>query len=99
MPTDHLIEELSLAAAHQATLVAQLKARYAGEGSSSAQKDEEIALLKAQLVDAHAEVESTNMYAQKLAEENMSLLARVSQERAAFTEYKATCLWVLKYME
>ena len=80
-------------------LVAQLKARYAGEGSSSAQKDEEIALLKAQLASAHAEVESTNLYAQKLAEEKMSLLARVSQERTAFTEYKATCLWVLKYME
>lgn len=63
VPTDHLIEELSLAAAHQATLVAQLKARFAGEGSSSAQKDEEIALLMAQLADAHAEVESTNLYA------------------------------------
>ena len=85
VPTDHLIEELSLAAAHQATLVAQLKARYAGEGSSSAQKDEEIALLKAQLASAHAEVESTNQYAQKLAEEKMSLLARVSQEHVAAT--------------
>ena len=42
-----LIEELSVATAHQATLVAQLKAQYASEGSSSAHKDEEIALLKA----------------------------------------------------
>ena len=88
-----------MAAAHQATLVAQLKARYAGEGSSSAQKDEEIALLKAQLADARAQVESTDLYAKKLAEEKMSLLAQVSQERAALTDYKATCLWVLKYME
>jgi hypothetical protein len=39
VPTDHIIEELGLAAAHQATLVAQLKARYAGEVSRSVQKD------------------------------------------------------------
>ena len=99
VPTDHLIEDLDLAAAHQATLVAQLKVRYDGEGSRSVQKDEEIALLKAQLADARAQVESTDLYAKKLAEEKMSLLAQVSQERATFTEYKATCLWVLKYME
>lgn len=42
-----LIEELGLAVARQATLVDQLKARYAGEGSNSAAKDEEIAQLKA----------------------------------------------------
>ena len=41
------------------------------------QKDEEITLLKAQLDDARAEVESTNSYAKKLAEEKMSLLAQV----------------------
>ena len=99
MPTEQLIEELSLAAAHQAALVAQLKAKYAGEGSSSAQKDEEIALLKAQLASAHAAVESTNAYAQKLADEKMSLFAQVSQERSAFVQYKSTCLWGLKYME
>jgi hypothetical protein len=51
------------------------------------------------LADAHAEVESTNLYAHKLAAEKISLLVRVSQERAAFTEYKSTYLWVLKYME
>ena len=45
VPTDHLIEELGLAAAHQASLVAQLQSRYAGEGSRCVQKDEEIALL------------------------------------------------------
>jgi hypothetical protein len=56
-------------------------------------------LLKAQLASAHAEVESTNVYAKKLAEENMSLFAQVSQERSVFNQYKATCLWVLRYME
>lgn len=64
---DYLIEELGLATAHHATLVAQLKARYPGEGSSSAQKDEEISLLKAQLADARAEVETIDLYAKKLA--------------------------------
>lgn len=98
-PTNHLIEELSLAAAHQAALVAQLKAKYASEGSSNAQKDEEIALLKAQLVDVRAEVESTNAYAKRLVEEKMLLHAQVSQERSAFNHYKANCLWALKYME
>lgn len=80
-------------------MVAQLKAKYAGEGSSSAQKDEEIALLKAQLASAHAAVESKNAYAKKLADEKMSLFVQMSQERSAFDQYKSTCLWGLKYME
>ena len=58
--TDQLIKELSLAAAHQAALVAQLQARYVGESSSAAQKDGEIALLKQQLAEAQAEVVSTS---------------------------------------
>ena len=94
-----LIEELGLAAARQATLVDQLKARYAGEGSSSAAKDEEIAQLKAQLASAYAEVESTNLYAQKLAEDKMSLLAQVSRVRSAYEEYKGNCHWALKFVE
>ena len=36
MPAEQLIEELGLVALHQAALVAQLKAKYTGEGSSSA---------------------------------------------------------------
>ena len=47
MSAQELIEELSAAAERQAKLVDHLKVQYAGEGSSSAQKDEEIALLKA----------------------------------------------------
>ena len=99
VPIEQLIEELSLAAARQASLVVQLKAKYAGEGSSIAQKDEEIALLKAQLANAHAEVELRNAYAEKLADERMSLFAQVNQERAAFDQYKSSCLWGLKYAE
>ena len=43
MSTQQLMEELGAAAERQAELVTQLKARYVGEGSSLAQKDEEIA--------------------------------------------------------
>ena len=99
MPTDQLMEELNMASAHQAMLVAQLKARYAGESSWSVQKDKEIALLKAQLVDARIEAEAAKSYAHKVAEEKMSLLSKVDQERADSSQYKANCLWGLKYLE
>ena len=69
------------------------------KGAACAQKDEEIALLKAQLASAHAAVESTNAHAKKLADEKMSLFAQVNQERAAFDQYKSSCIWGLKYME
>ena len=78
-----LIEELGLAAARQAALVDQLKARYVGEGSSSAQKDEEIALLRAQLVSAQVEVVSTTAYSRRLADERLALMVEVKRERAS----------------
>ncbi|GJW53941.1 hypothetical protein Tco_0098026 [Tanacetum coccineum] len=51
------------------------------------------------LADAQAEAESSRLYAQKLAEEKMALLVRVEQERANSAEYKASCHWVVKYLE
>jgi chromosome segregation ATPase len=99
MSTEALIEELSVAVARQATLVAQLKAQYAGEGSSSGQKDEEIALLKAQLASAQAALESTTTHSKRLADEKLSLLVDLSHERASFEQYKASCLWGLKYLQ
>ena len=99
MYVEQLIEELSVAAARQATLVAQLKVQYAGEGSSSAQKDEEIALLRVQLASAQAAMESTDAHSKKLTDEKISLLAQLSHERAAFDQYKSSCVWGLKYME
>ena len=77
MSAEQLIEELSVAAARQATLVAQLKAQYASEGSSNAQKDEDIALLKTQLASAEAAMESTTAHSKRLADERISLLAQV----------------------
>ncbi|GJV16660.1 hypothetical protein Tco_1361983 [Tanacetum coccineum] len=44
----------------QAALVAQLRARFSSERSQSVQKDEEILLLKTQLVNAQAEAESSS---------------------------------------
>ena len=56
-------------------------------------------MLKAQLVDAHAEVRSTNLYAQRLADEKMSLLAQVARVQSAYDEYKGNCHWALRYVE
>ncbi|GKF52907.1 hypothetical protein Tco_0159817, partial [Tanacetum coccineum] len=66
------------------------------ERGQSVQKDEEILLLKTQLADAQAEVESSRSYAQKLAEEKMALLVKVEQERADSADYKASCHWAVK---
>ena len=86
VPSDQLIEELRLAAAHQAALVAQLQARHASERSSAAQKDEENARLKERLVEAQAKVASTSAYARGLADGKLSLLAEVAKERAKFAD-------------
>ncbi|GJT68941.1 hypothetical protein Tco_1028227 [Tanacetum coccineum] len=45
------------------------------------------------------EAESPRSYAQKLAEEKMALLVKVEQERANSADYKASCHWVVKYLE
>ncbi|GJX84717.1 hypothetical protein Tco_0335491 [Tanacetum coccineum] len=82
-----------------AALVAQLRARFSSKRSQSVQKDEEILLLKTQLVDAQAEAESSRSYAQKLSEEKMALLVKVEQERANSAHYKASCHWAVKYLE
>ncbi|GKA57500.1 hypothetical protein Tco_0756688 [Tanacetum coccineum] len=88
-PSGSLVEEeFDMVTAQQAALVAQLRARFSNERSQSIQKDEEILLLKAQLVDAQAEAESSRSYAQHLAEEKMALLVKVEQERADDAEYK-----------
>ena len=47
MSAQQLMEELCATAERQAELVTQPKAKYVGEGSSLAQKDEGITLLRA----------------------------------------------------
>ncbi|GKE93136.1 hypothetical protein Tco_1574231, partial [Tanacetum coccineum] len=99
MPVDQLMDEFDMVTAQQAALVEQLRARFSSEHSQSVQKDEEIMMLKAQLADAQAEAESSRSYAQKLAEEKMALLVKVEKERANSADYKASCHWVVKYLE
>ena len=69
------------------------------EEGSLAQKDQEIALLKAQLADARKEVESTTAYARKVADERLSLLDDVNQERNEMREYRSNFSWGLKYLQ
>lgn len=99
MYAQRLMEELGAAAERQAELVTQLKARYVGEGSSLAQKDEEIAMLRAQLADARADVESTSAYARRLADEKLSLMAELKRERGETHQYRANFSWGLKYLQ
>lgn len=99
MYAQQLMEELGVATERQAELVTQLKARYVGESSSLAQKDEEIALLRAQLADARADVESTTAHARRLADEKLSLMAEVKRGRADAEQYRANCAWGVRYLE
>ncbi|GJS04771.1 hypothetical protein Tco_0321279, partial [Tanacetum coccineum] len=99
MPVDQLMEEFDMVTAQQAALVAQLRARFSSERSQSVQKDEEILLLRTQLVEAQAEAESSRSYAHNLVEEKMALLVKVEQERANSADYKASCHWAVKYLE
>nr|GEZ29007.1 transposase (putative), gypsy type [Tanacetum cinerariifolium] len=68
------------------------------QGPRCLRKDEEIALLKAQLADARVEAVSARSYAHKLAEEKMSLLVQLDQERASSADHRASCHWVVKYV-
>jgi hypothetical protein len=52
--TQQLLSELGATAERQTGLVAQLRTRYIGESSTIAQKDGEIARLRAQLAEAQA---------------------------------------------
>ena len=49
--------------------------------------------------NARAEAASANKSARKLAEEKISLLARISQERAELSSHRVNCVWALKYLQ
>ena len=80
-------------------MVTQLKARYVEEGSSIAKKDEEIALLRVQLADVRDEVESSTAYARRLADEKLSLMVEVNQERGEMQQYRTNLSWGLRYLQ
>ena len=80
--TQQLLSELAVTAERQTGLVAQLRTRYIGESSTIAQKDGEIARLRAQLAEAQAEVESVKAYADKVTDEKVSMLAETQHARS-----------------
>ena len=98
-PMDHLVDELRRAADYQVALAQRVKASYAGESSRAAEKDEEIASLKAQLASAQAAREASEAGGQKICDEKLSLLAQLQAERAAHDERKAACEWAVGYMD
>ena len=75
MSAQELVEDLADVAARQAELVTQLKVRAVVEGGSLAQRDEQIAQLKAQVAEAQAEVLATDERAKKATEEKLTVMA------------------------
>ena len=51
------------------------------------------------MADARKEVESTTAYARKLADERLSLLVDLNQERNEMREYMSNFSWGLKYLQ
>ena len=94
-----LIDELAATAARQAELVAQLREKYAGESSTLAQKDEELARLRAQLADAQVELEASRVYAEKITHEKLSAMAEVEKARGELHHYKSDLTWVVRFLE
>ena len=93
------MEELAVAAGRQTELVAQLKTRYVGESNSLLQKDEEIALLRAQLADARAEVGSVKAHAEKVTDEKLTVMAELQHARGELHQFKASLTWGVRYLE
>ena len=88
-----LLDELAAAAERQTELVAQLKTRYVGESSSLAQKDEEIALLRAQLADARTEIGSVKAHAARVADEKLTMLAELQHARGELHQFRSNMTW------
>ena len=94
-----LMDELAATAARQTELVAQLKTRYVGESSTLAQKDEEIAVLRAQLAEAQAEVGSFRVYTDKVTNEKLTAMAELEQARGQLHQFRANLTWAVRYLE
>ena len=94
-----LMDELASTAARQAELVAQLREKYVGESSTLAQKDEELAKLRAQLADAQVELEASRVYTEKITHEKLSALAEVEKARGELHHYKSDLTWAVRFLE
>ena len=99
MSTERLLEELSVAAKRQSTLIAQLVERCAGENSLSAYKDEEISLLRAQLAEAQARAEGASAEVKELAVKNAPVLAELAKERTGAAQYRDECRVAVETLE
>ena len=64
-----------------------------GDSIHILQKDKEIASLKAQLAEAQAKVEAAGSDDKKCADENVSLLAKMDQERARLANIRLSASW------
>lgn len=94
-----IIDVLNAASERQAELSAQLKARYADEGRASAQKDVEIADLKAQLAEARREVNFSNEAAKKHAEEKIAVLAALKNKHEEVRRLQSNAREAMKMLE
>ena len=94
-----LMGELAATSARQAQLVAQLMGKYAGGSSALAQKDEELARLRAQLADAQVELESSRLHAEKVSQEKLSAIAEVVKVRGELEHYKSDLTFAVRFLE
>ena len=94
-----LMEELAAVAGRQTELVAQLKTRYVGEGGILAQKDEQIASLKAQLAGAQAEVRAATEHARKVTDEKLTVMSELQHERGELHQFRSNLTWGVRYLE
>ena len=97
--TQQLLAELAATAERQTELVAQLKTQYVGESSTLAQKDGEIALLRAQLAEAQAEAESAKAHADKIAKDKVSMLADLQHAKGELHQIRANMTWSVRYLD
>ena len=93
------MDELAATAARQAELVAQLKEKYVGESSALAQKDEELARLRAQLANAQVELEASRAHAEKITHEKLSAMAEVVKARGELHHYKSDLTFAVRFLE
>lgn len=105
---DSVMGELASITARQAELVALAREGYAGEGSLSKVSDleaqlaslqAELASSKAEQLSSQAKLERAESSAQRAADEKLSLMAELREERALADKQRANSLWALKYLQ
>ena len=99
MSAQELVKELAVVAARQAELVTQLKAQSVVEGGSLAQKDEQIALLKAQLAGAQAEVLAATEHSKKVTDEKLIAMSELQHARGELQQFRSNLSWGARYLE